>query len=257
MYSSHELNEFSPSRLDGIDINAEKWCRWSYCEFLKDAGMRINVPQLTIATAVVFCHKFFANHSHKQPENERFVIATACLFLAGKVEETPKALRDVVKTALFIKYQDDPKRYNKLINDRIFMEQQRDVILCAERSLLHTLGFHFHAEHPYKHLLRIVKQMSEEKVIPEKNARDLAQVAWNFANDSLRTLLCLQYTSLEVAHSVLFLASKFLSAKISVEKEWWETCTVRQSVREDISNQILDLYEQTGGSTISTIASRF
>jgi cyclin T len=63
------------------------------------------------------------------------------------------------------------------------MEQQRDVILCAERSLLHTLGFHFHAEHPYKHLLRIVKQMSEEKVIPEKDARDLAQVAWNFAND--------------------------------------------------------------------------
>ena len=63
------------------------------------------------------------------------------------------------------------------------MEQQRDVILCAERLLLHTLGFHFHAEHPYTHLLRIVKQMSEEKVIPEKNARDLAQVAWNFAND--------------------------------------------------------------------------
>ena len=43
------------------------------------------------------------------------------------------------------------------------MEQQRDAILCAERLLLHTLGFHFHAEHPYKHLLRIVKQMSEEK----------------------------------------------------------------------------------------------
>jgi len=257
MYSSHELNEFSPSRLDGMDINSEKWYRWSYCEFLKDAGMRINVPQLTIATAVVFCHKFFANHSHKQRGNERFVIATACLFLAGKVEETPKALRDVVKTALLIKYQDDPNRYNKLINDRVFMEQQRDVILCAERLLLHTLGFHFHAEHPYKHLLRIVKQMSEEKVIPEKNARDLAQVAWNFANDSLRTLLCLQYTSLEVAHSVLFLASKFLSAKISVEKEWWEKCAVHQSVREDISNQILDLYEQTGSSTISTIASRF
>lgn len=76
-------------------------------------------------------------------------------------------------------------------------------------------------------------------------------------NYSLRTLLCLQYTSLEVAHSVLFLASKFLSSKISVEKKWWENCVVEQNIREDISNQILDLYEQTGGSTISTIASRF
>lgn len=253
----YELNEFSPSRLDGINIQTENWYRWSYCEFLKDSGMKLNLPQLTIATAVVFCHKFFANHSHKQPENERYIISTACLFLAGKVEETPKALRDIIKTALFVKYQNDQKRYNKLINDRSFLEQQRDLILCAERLLLHSLGFNFHAEHPYKHLLRIVKQMSEENVIPEKNARDLAQVAWNFANDSLRTLLCLQYTSLEVAHSVLFLASKFLSSKISVEKKWWENCVVEQNIREDISNQILDLYEQTGGSTISTIASRF
>ena len=49
MYSSHELNEFSPSRLDGVDINAEKWYRWSYCEFLKDAGMKINVYVLFLS----------------------------------------------------------------------------------------------------------------------------------------------------------------------------------------------------------------
>ena len=91
MYSTREIFEFSPSRLDGINVQVENWYRWSYCEFLKDAGMKINVylfflfscqiftfcyvfsPQLTIATAVVFCHKFFAHHSHKQPENERYV----------------------------------------------------------------------------------------------------------------------------------------------------------------------------------------
>ena len=52
-------------------------CTFYFFLSLKVCG-KLNVsefsPQLTIATAVVFCHKFFANHSHKQPENERFVI---------------------------------------------------------------------------------------------------------------------------------------------------------------------------------------
>lgn len=33
------------------------------------------------------------------------VIATACMFLAGKVEETPKALSDLLKVSLAIKYR--------------------------------------------------------------------------------------------------------------------------------------------------------
>jgi len=131
--------------------------------------------------------------------------------------------------------------------------------------------------------------MSEENVIPEKNARDLAQVAWNFANDrclfhyifpisSWIIIVYVRYFVSNILHLKLltqyyflvklpftfffsyfttFKASKFLSSKISVEKKWWENCVVEQNIREDISNQILDLYEQTGGSTISTIASRF
>jgi len=67
------LEESSPSRQHGIDLHLEATYRWSYCEFLKDAGMELKMPQLTIATAAVFCHRFFACHSHGEPLNDRFV----------------------------------------------------------------------------------------------------------------------------------------------------------------------------------------
>ena len=51
-------------------------------------------PQLSIATAIVFYHRFYARESYEA--YERFQVATTCLFLASKVEETPKKLREVI-----------------------------------------------------------------------------------------------------------------------------------------------------------------
>ena len=63
------------------------------------------------------------------------------------------------------------------------MEERRESILRAERILLHTLGFDFNVEHPYKHLLNVVKRINQTQNMKESNSRNLAQVAWNFAND--------------------------------------------------------------------------
>ena len=102
MFLSREaLEEASPSRQHGIDGRLEASYRWSYCEFLKDSGIELKMcgflllvitrhlrtepssryfqyftsrrPQLTIATASVFCHRFFASHSHGAPADDRYV----------------------------------------------------------------------------------------------------------------------------------------------------------------------------------------
>jgi len=74
MYISREhLEAYSPSREHGICARLEATFRWSYCDFLKDVGIELKMPQLTIATAVVFCHRFYARHSHGLIENDRFV----------------------------------------------------------------------------------------------------------------------------------------------------------------------------------------
>lgn len=38
-----EIEEYSPSRRDGIDLKKETYLRKSYCTFLQDLGMRLKV----------------------------------------------------------------------------------------------------------------------------------------------------------------------------------------------------------------------
>lgn len=51
----------------------------------------------TTATACVYFHRFFMYHSFK--EYNRYLTALGCLFLAGKVEETPKKCKDLIQSA--------------------------------------------------------------------------------------------------------------------------------------------------------------
>eukprot|EP00740_Mantoniella_antarctica_P006798 CAMPEP_0181348956 /NCGR_PEP_ID=MMETSP1106-20121128/468_1 /TAXON_ID=81844 /ORGANISM="Mantoniella antarctica, Strain SL-175" /LENGTH=205 /DNA_ID=CAMNT_0023461315 /DNA_START=793 /DNA_END=1410 /DNA_ORIENTATION=+ len=203
------------------------------------------MPQLTIATAAVFCHRFFACHSHGEPLNDRFMIATACLFLAGKVEETPKPLKEVVRVSYLIQHKQEYERAFRHIQQKVCLEEQRESILQAERLLLHTLGFDFNVEHPYKHLLNVAKRINQAQNVKESDSRSLAQVAWNFANDSLRTTLCLQFAAQDIANAVLFLAAKLLHSTLDLPEDWWVVFEMKQSICEDISNQIMDLYDES------------
>lgn len=42
-FSRKEIEEYSPSRGDGIDLKKESYLRKTYCTFLQDLGMRLQV----------------------------------------------------------------------------------------------------------------------------------------------------------------------------------------------------------------------
>ncbi|KAM3293381.1 hypothetical protein ACQJBY_036756 [Aegilops geniculata] len=172
-FSRKEIEENSLSRKDGIDLKKESYLRKSYCTFLQDFGMRLKVPQVTIATAIVFCHRFFLRQSHAK--NDRLTIATVCMFLAGKVEETPRPLKDVVLISYEIIHKKDPAAVARIKQKEVY-EQQKELILIGERAVLITLGFDLNVHHPYKPLVEAIKKFKVAQ-----NA--LAQVAWNFVND--------------------------------------------------------------------------
>lgn len=242
-FPREHIEKSSPSRMDRIDLKKETYLRKSYCTFLQDLGMRLKVPQVTIATSIVFCHRFFLRQSHAK--NDRYLIATSCMFLAGKVEETPQKLCDVIFLSYEIRNKKDSTAAQRIRHKDLY-EPQKELVLLGERLVLTTLGFDLNIHHPYKPLVAAIKKFKVAQ-----NA--LAQVAWNFVNDGLRTSLCLQFKPHHIAAGAIFLAAKFLKVKLPSEGEkvWWQEFEVTPRQLEEVSNQMLELYEQNRESPAS------
>ncbi|KAL8093382.1 hypothetical protein AgCh_035307 [Apium graveolens] len=164
-------------------------------------------------------------------------IATVCMFLAGKVEETPHPLKNVILVSYEIIHKKDPAIAQRIKQKEVY-EQQKELILMGERVVLATLGFDLNVHHPYKPLVEAIKKFKVAQ-----NA--LAQVAWNFVNDGLRTSLCLQFKPHHIAAGAIFLAGKFLKVKLPSDGLIWrQEFDVHPHQLEEVSNQMLELYEQ-------------
>lgn len=84
-------------------------------------------------------------------------IATAFMFLAGKVEETPRPLKDVILVFYEIIHKKDPAAIQKIKQTDVH-EQQKELILLVERVVLATIGFDLNVQHPYKPLVEAIKK---------------------------------------------------------------------------------------------------
>lgn len=132
----------------------------------------------------------------------------------------------------------------------------KEQILVCERELLRVLGFDLSVEHAYRPLLAYIKSIS--------GTRDLAQIAWNFINDSLRTTICLQYAPRCLAAATVLMASNYLEAKLQKpcplpnhppggSGKWYTAFQVREETIHDIVRQIQAMYDnnKSGGGLLS------
>ncbi|CAH8430687.1 unnamed protein product [Schistosoma mattheei] len=250
-YEREELYK-TPSYYDQIDHETETRHRREGARFLSAVSTKLNLRYDTCATAIVFFHRFYMFHSFKA--FPRYVTAACCLMLAGKVEETPKKVRDIVKTARSLLSDADFEQFG---ND------PREEVMAFERVLLKTIKFDLQVSHPYSYLLQFAKRIKGN----QEKLKELVQMSWSFINDSLATTLCLQWEPEIVACAVLYLATRM--SKFTIEdwegrqpgQRWWECFVEGMSteVMEDICHKILDLYPADGntgdeqvGSNINT-----
>ncbi|XP_046379957.2 cyclin-K-like [Haliotis cracherodii] len=229
----------SASAQHGMDANIEARYRREGARLILDAGTKLGLRYDTCSTGVVYFHRFYMFHSFK--EFHRYVTAACCLFLAGKVEETPKKCKDIIRTCHGLL---SPQSF------AAFGDNPREEVMTLERILLQTIKFDLQVEHPHSSLLKFAKILKGDK----EKVQKIVQMAWTFINDSLCTTLCLQWEPEIIATSLMYLASRLQKYEITDwegkvhgrEMKWWEFLLedLSMPLMEDLCHQVLDLYSQ-------------
>ncbi|XP_010931972.1 cyclin-T1-5 isoform X2 [Elaeis guineensis] len=230
--SRDEIERCSPSRKDGIDTVLETHLRYSYCSYLQSLGMRLELPQTTIGAAMVLCHRFFLRRSHAC--HDRFLIATAALFLAAKSEETPCLLNCVLRASFEISQRQEFTFFPYLLHSDWF-EQYREKVIEAEQMILTTLDFELDVQHPYAPLRSVLDKLGLSQTL-------LLNVAWNLVNEGLRSSLWLQFKPHHIAAGAAFLAAKFLNYDLAFHPSFWHEFQTTPSILQDIVQQLMELF---------------
>lgn len=251
-HSLEWLRHQTPSRRDGLSYEKEEQYRQAYCQLMIDVGQKLRIPQFTVGTAVCYCHRFYASRSMRR--NDRFTVAAAAMFLASKVEEASKGLDVIVQEFWEYRYSvkahkspEQIERARAHISDprnQVFIDQVKSLVLVAERALLYTLGFDLPSFGAHRLVLRLSKEVGWDGI-----NKELAQAAWGFVNDSLRTAACLQATSEEISWAVVLLTARLFDHTADLflpdGTPRWAAAGVSLSIMHSVIEQIMSLYERT------------
>ncbi|KAM0855575.1 hypothetical protein ACQ4PT_049691 [Festuca glaucescens] len=104
---------------------------------------------------------------------------------------------------------------DKVKKKTLFVVLQEELVTDLsrlERRVLKDLGYVCHVEHPHKFIPSYLNVLE---------APELMQVAWNLANDSLRTTLCVRFKSEVVACGVIYVAARRSRVPLPEDPPWW------------------------------------
>ncbi|OQV12962.1 Cyclin-L2 [Hypsibius exemplaris] len=223
----------TPSMVEGLDGRTEWFLRRLGCDLIQHAGILLKLPQTAMATAQVLYQRFY--HIKSFLRHDYFTIAIACIYLASKVEEFPKRLRDIINVFTHVRQTLCNEPIEPMILDYGYVNLKNQVIKC-ERRLLKELGFCVHVKHPHK-LICMYLQVLE---LDRNNT--FVQRAWNYMNDSLRTDLFVRFSPEAVACGCIFLTARKLQVPLPQNISWSSLFGVTKENMEEIATSILLLY---------------
>lgn len=231
----------TPSILDGLSPDKERENRGKGVNFIFQVGIMLKLPQVTLATASVLLHRFYVRHSMIDAAGRSgfhyYTMAATSIFLATKIEEDCRKMKELVIACVRVAQKDPHKMVDE--QDKEYW-RWKDNILHNEDVLLEALCFDLTLEPPYKTLFEYLNYFGES------DNRRLRNSAWAFINDSCMTVLCLMFSSRQIAASALYAAAKHCGTAIRDDEEgrsWWEVVDVDLKSIKTICNHLATVYE--------------
>lgn len=219
LFTASELLR-TPSILDGLPPAQEHANRSKGVNFITQVGILLKLPQVTLATASVYLHRFYMRHSMvdlpSRPGLHHYAIAATSLFLATKVEENCRKMKELLVACCRV-----AQKQPNLVVDEQNKEywRWRDTILMNEDLLLEALCFDLQLEHPHRILFDILCCYNVQ------DNKHLRNAAWAFVNDSNLTTLCLLFPAQTIAAAALYAAARHTEVAFPDDKygrPWWE-----------------------------------
>eukprot|EP00898_Chlorokybus_atmophyticus_P007391 jgi/Chlat1/7653/Chrsp64S07168 len=231
-YVSEEELVNSPSAQDGVDPDMEAKLRYYGCDLIQTAGILLRLPQAAMATGQVVLHRFYCKQSLARWNVK--TLAMASVWLAAKLEESPRKIRDVLCVFHRIEQRRTGGSVHVLDMWSEQYEKSKSEVIRAERHILKEMGFIAHVEHPHKFVISLIQTLNFP---PE-----LRQPCWNMVNDSLRTSLCVRYKTEVVACGVIYLAARQLQVPLPEDPPWWLLFNTDRTQLEDVCRVLLKMY---------------
>ncbi|KAK0660497.1 putative cyclin [Cercophora samala] len=206
----------TPSIIDGLPIAEERLRRAKGVNFIYQAGVLLELPQITIWVAAVFFHRFYMRYSMVEQNGgiHHYNIAATSLFLANKTEENCRKTKDLIIAVAKV-----AQKNTKLIIDEQSKEywRWRDSILAFEEIMLETLTFDLMIDNPYREIYELLGELD---LLKNHKLRD---GVWAFCNDACLTVLPLVLNTREVAISAIFFAATVNKMQIADVRgqSWW------------------------------------
>ncbi|XP_010557885.1 PREDICTED: cyclin-L1-1 [Tarenaya hassleriana] len=240
-YLTDEQLGNSPSRKDGIDESTENTLRIYGCDLIQEGGILLRLPQAVMATGQVLFHRFYCKKSLLKFDVK--IVAASCVWLASKLEENPRKARQVI----IVFHRMECRRENLPIEhldlySKKFSELKVE-LSRTERHILKEMGFVCHVEHPHKFISNYLATL--------ETPPELRQEAWNLANDSLRTTLCVRFKSEIVACGVVYAAARRFQVPLPENPPWWRAFDADKSGIDEVCRVLAHLYSLPKAQYIS------
>ncbi|CAO1632028.1 unnamed protein product [Parajaminaea phylloscopi] len=209
------LNE-NPSAM----INYESR-RAQACGLVAAVGAKLGLPQRTIDTAFTLWQKRAIQHG-VQSGTAGQQLALSSLFLACKLNDTPKRARDLVLASLPLRYPELVKQQSSSVQDPRpklremslahiqdsdvdghLLEAERAKMLSLERSLLDSIGFDLRIRHNVEAVSRSVLKLGRAWDL----SKAFIKAAWKASSDLHRTPSPLVYLPVTLSLAALLAAA--------------------------------------------------